>query len=905
MDRAGSTAQRTTDHVGHACCSTAAHRRRASASRRIAAATAAAAASARPASRQRGRQGGAGRRRRARQARTAGARSDAGRLRGDRRRRRRRRSGRSRRCSTGTGLRAAEHRAARRPRRRRVGHAGDAVNAGPTVTALVFDRLSPRRAAWRSRRRRAISAARPRRPSYVGIFGIDLALTPYAPFTRNARVLRQALDKMAQPRLAPASTAPNSSSRRPTRISRRPQRGRGGRRDRRRPPAAAARSALRPATRCSRRWSRTMIRGLRRDGARPAGLLHHQRAVRDHRARCARCPGARASSSFPKGSRIPPAVQRLFLGVIDAANRANVSIYTMDAAGLRARERAGEDSRPGEPGWRGGGTGILGAAAPAATHRCRRRSRTTRTCCGRIRTTGSASWRRRPAACCSTTPTTCARDSSGSRAICATTTCSATRRPTTPTTATSATIDVKVKRPGVTVAARKGYFARPRHRRRHRSTRGRRRRSARSSGSRCRTPFRCAPRALLFPERDRPGLVPVVVDLKTAPLTFQPAADGKTYSSDFAVIVRFLDQQNQVVRKVSQHYEVNGPIGEHRAREAGRSDLLPRAGAAARRLHDGNGRLRRAVGQVERAILDGRGAGRADAGALRMSSLVLVKRGEKSAGEGSPRRQPAAGQGRRHLSESRRAREQGRQGVGFYFTVYPAAGGPAPAATMRAAAQRQAGGADADDAAARRRRGPHPAGRPPADRSARRPAPTSCAPSSSRATPACPVRSCSVADYRLKIASTVHDESPRRGAIVAPDRGAVRLPAAQGRPCPRRRSRQSFTSTATAILVDVVVRDRNGRPVTDLTAADFEVAEDGVPQKVDTFTPRVARRRHRRRRRLEIAAADGRRDAHRGAARPITAGERRWTMRRRRSCSIICRRKRCGSRSGRRSTTCR
>jgi VWFA-related protein len=48
--------------------------------------------------------------------------------------------------------------------------------------------------------------------------------------------------------------------------------------------------------------------------------------------------------------------------------------------------------------------------------------------------------------------------------------------------------------------------------------------------------------------------------------------------------------------------------------------------------------------------------------------------------------------------------------------------------------------------------------------------------------------------------------------------------------------RQSYTSTATAILVDVVVRDKREQPVTDLSAADFEVMEDGVRQRVDTFT---------------------------------------------------------------------
>ena len=53
---------------------------------------------------------------------------------------------------------------------------------------------------------------------------------------------------------------------------------------------------------------------------------------------------------------------------------------------------------------------------------------------------------------------------------------------------------------------------------------------------------------------------------------------------------------------------------------------------------------------------------------------------------------------------------------------------------------------------------------------------------------------------------------------------------------PRSTDRQSFTSIATAILVDVVVRDKRGHPVTDLSTPDFQISEDGVPQKIDTFT---------------------------------------------------------------------
>lgn len=54
------------------------------------------------------------------------------------------------------------------------------------------------------------------------------------------------------------------------------------------------------------------------------------------------------------------------------------------------------------------------------------------------------------------------------------------------------------------------------------------------------------------------------------------------------------------------------------------------------------------------------------------------------------------------------------------------------------------------------------------------------------------------------------------------------------------RDSQSHSSTTTAILVDVVVRDRQGRPVMDLSPEDFALAEDGVAQTVDSFT-RVSR----------------------------------------------------------------
>src|SRR5688572_31303989 len=45
----------------------------------------------------------------------------------------------------------------------------------------------------------------------------------------------------------------------------------------------------------------------------------------------------------------------------------------------------------------------------------------------------------------------------------------------------------------------------------------------------------------------------------------------------------------------------------------------------------------------------------------------------------------------------------------------------------------------------------------------------------------------------------------------------------------------TLTGGVTAVLVDVVVRDRKHQPVRDLTQADFEVLEDGVPQTIGSF----------------------------------------------------------------------
>src|SRR3954465_6500532 len=50
------------------------------------------------------------------------------------------------------------------------------------------------------------------------------------------------------------------------------------------------------------------------------------------------------------------------------------------------------------------------------------------------------------------------------------------------------------------------------------------------------------------------------------------------------------------------------------------------------------------------------------------------------------------------------------------------------------------------------------------------------------------------------------------------------------------RAAGTVSERVTAVLVDVVVRDKRGQPVRDLTQADFEVLEDGVPQTIGSFS---------------------------------------------------------------------
>jgi hypothetical protein len=187
--------------------------------------------------------------------------------------------------------------------------------------------------------------------------------------------------------------------------------------------------------------------------------------------------------------------------------------------------------------------------------------------------------------------------------------------------------------------------------------------------------------ALLFPERNRPGLVPVVVNLSTAPISFQPAADGKTYTSDFAVLVRFLDTQNQVVRKVSQHYEIKGPVADLARAKQGEV-IFYREPELAAGVYTMETVVYDALAEKSTVRLGTLEVPPTAAGKLRMSSLMLVKRGEKVPEKDRRVENPLLVKDvvlYPNLGEpvSKAAKE-----VGFYFAAYPVQGGPAPESSI-------------------------------------------------------------------------------------------------------------------------------------------------------------------------------------------------------------------------------
>ncbi len=390
------------------------------------------------------------------------------------------------------------------------------------VLALVFDRLTPDARALAYRAALGYTDGNVRADRIVGVFGLDLSLIPYQGYTRDLEAVRKALDAFAN-----RATSQFSGSAGGSRAACRPA-GRCRRRSVQRRAGSRGRRAWCRAGRGrhGRRASRDADGGdaiahaadVRHAGARPAG---YSTANAPDGGRLEHADHARPQSLvfFSEGLAIPPNVQERFIAVVAAANRANVSIYPMDAAGLRTESTSKETRDEHDA--------AASETTCGATPRGRQQA---------PMTAGAGAQRGPPAHGSAQRPRPARRTDRrppdrqhqrlpprprAHRQRHAELLHAQLRAENDEFDGKFREIAVKVKRPGVDVAAPQGLLRRACARRRARARRTRRRRSRRSNARRCRTrsPFR---RRAAIPRGGPARPHALVVEVPTAGLTFQP-----------------------------------------------------------------------------------------------------------------------------------------------------------------------------------------------------------------------------------------------------------------------------------------------------------------------------------------------------------------------------------------------
>jgi VWFA-related protein len=410
--------------------------------------------------------------------------------------------------------------------------------AGVSAIALVFDRLTP------DARYRATQAALSYvkdiadKDEFFGVFLTDFSVLVLQPFTEDRQLVAAAINQAGvhssslyfsknqqrkEERLTDLLTGKMPSA------------------DRNGPPAGATQRMV--------EWLEMMERD-QQGNATTRGLLFITSLLRP-------LPGRKAVILFSEGLILPPSVMKTFDAIINAANRNNVSFYTVDAAGLRAESKIAEISdeikssanlrmAQQASGAEGGGAMIgdlernedllrlnpnsgLGQLADQTGGFLITDSNDLKT---RLRKVDEdlhsyylLSYRSNN------------QNYDGH----------------------FRKIEVRVKRSELEVQSRKGYFALNR--------------TFASPVLSYEAPALAALdhapnansflfylRGFSFPERGRAGLVPVIADLPLSAFSFAVDQHKKVYQTDFSVVALLKDQTGQVVEKLSKQYLLSGPL---------------------------------------------------------------------------------------------------------------------------------------------------------------------------------------------------------------------------------------------------------------------------------------------------------------------------------------------------------
>ena len=225
--------------------------------------------------------------------------------------------------------------------------------SAPTVTALVFDRLSQEARSLARKAGLAYAEEGMAAGGFTGVFGIDQSLRTVQPFTDDAALIKDAVERAtgtATSTYASGGTKIRENTERSIALDQQVS-------------SAASNAAAAGAARNS--GAATAAGEASGQARAEQMLLEMQNQMLDHYERLERdqegfatinsllavispmqnLPGRKTIIFFSEGLKLPPAVQQKFPSVINAANRANVSIYSIDAAGLRIQSGTAEAAR--------------------------------------------------------------------------------------------------------------------------------------------------------------------------------------------------------------------------------------------------------------------------------------------------------------------------------------------------------------------------------------------------------------------------------------------------------------------------------------------------------------------------------------------------------------------------------
>jgi hypothetical protein len=273
-------------------------------------------------------------------------------------------------------------------------------------------------------------------------------------------------------------------------------------------------------------------------------------------------PGRKTIIFFSEGIALPTSVQTKFPAVISAANRANVSIYTIDSAGLRTESGTAESARElnsiasqrlAQQG-RGTDRGVNGPYMKSLERNEELLRFDPRSGLGQL------------------------ADQTGGFLIHDTNDLANGLRRINDDmhgyymvryvpknedyNGRFRQISVKLSRPSLEVQTRKGYYAV--------ESVGQlpvldyeapaiaAARNVKSNSN----PFSFMGSALSFPAPNRSGLSLILAEAPLSAFSFAPTSDNKSYSADFSVVALVRDQADQVVQKLSQHYPLSGPLDQ-------------------------------------------------------------------------------------------------------------------------------------------------------------------------------------------------------------------------------------------------------------------------------------------------------------------------------------------------------